>query len=113
MSVLVTKAELSQIDLGRVDPKACFKSLKGASASSLAALAPIAPVMEMNKQDKRFIDSKEVIAGFGTATNIAAMDWGDFEHLIRELLEKEFASRGGEGEDNTGKQRRRCECRSV
>lgn len=96
MSVLVTKAEFEQIDLGRVDPKACFKSLKGVSASSLAALAPIAPVMEMNKQDKRFIDAKEVIAGLDTATNIAAMDWGDFEHLIRELFEKEFASRGGE-----------------
>lgn len=79
-----------------MDPKACFKSLKGVSASSLAALAPIAPVMEMNKQDKRFIDAKEVIAGLDTATNIAAMDWGDFEHLIRELFEKEFASRGGE-----------------
>jgi hypothetical protein len=24
------------------------------------------------------------------------MEWGDFEHLIRELFEKEFASRGGE-----------------
>ncbi|SMC98458.1 restriction endonuclease [Rhizobium sp. RU36D] len=96
MSVLVTKSEFEQIDLARVDPKACFKSLKGVSASSLAALAPIAPVMEMNKQDKRFIDAKEIIAGLDNATNIAAMDWGDFEHLIRELFEKEFASRGGE-----------------
>jgi restriction system protein len=24
------------------------------------------------------------------------MDWGDFEHLIRELFEKEFASPGGD-----------------
>ncbi|MGV2130111.1 restriction endonuclease [Agrobacterium vitis] len=96
MSVLVTRADFSQIDLSRVDPKACFKSLKGVSASSLAALAPIPPVMEMNKHDKRFIDAKEVIASLDTATNIAAMDWSDFEHLIRELFEKEFAARGGE-----------------
>ena len=26
----------------------------------------------------------------------AAMSWEDFEHLVRELFEKEFASRGGE-----------------
>lgn len=96
MSVLVHRADFEQIDLSRVDPKACFKSLKGVSASSLAALAPIAPVMEMNKHDKRFIDAREVIASVDTATNLAAMDWGDFEHLIRELFEKEFASRGGE-----------------
>lgn len=96
MSVLVKKAEFMEIDLARVDPKACFKSLKGVSASSLAALAPIPPVMEMNKHDKRFIDAKEVIANIDNATNLAAMEWGDFEHLIRELFEKEFASRGGE-----------------
>src|SRR3546814_10943818 len=24
------------------------------------------------------------------------MEWGDFEHLVRELFEKEFATRGGE-----------------
>ena len=29
-------------------------------------------------------------------TNIAAMGWEEFEHLIREIFEKEFASSGGE-----------------
>ncbi len=96
MSVLVKKADFQNIDLRRVEPKACFKSLKGVSASSLAALAPIAPVMELNKEDRRFIDAREIIAGLDNATNIAAMEWGDFEHLIRELFEREFASRGGE-----------------
>ncbi len=96
MSVLVKKGEFMEIDLTRIDPKACFKSLKGVSAASLAALAPIPPVMEMNKHGKRFIDAKEVMANIDNATNLAAMEWGDFEHLIRELFEKEFASRGGE-----------------
>jgi restriction system protein len=31
-----------------------------------------------------------------TSTNLAAIDWEDFEHLIRELFEKEFSSNGGE-----------------
>src|SRR5690606_34746199 len=29
-------------------------------------------------------------------TNLAAMDWEDFEHLVRELFEREFAQTGGE-----------------
>src|SRR5260370_37264134 len=29
-------------------------------------------------------------------TNLAAMDWLDFENLIRELFEKEFSTNGGE-----------------
>lgn len=96
MSVLVKRSDFKAIDLRRVDPKACFKSLKGVSASSLAALAPIPPVMELNKEDRRFIEARSATDGLTEATNLASMDWGDFEHLVRELFEKEFAARGGE-----------------
>lgn len=96
MSVLVKRSDFDEIDLRRVDPKACFKSLKGVSASSLAALAPIPPVMELNKEDRRFIEARSATDGLNDATNLAAMDWNDFEHLVRELFEKEFAARGGE-----------------
>lgn len=96
MSILVKRDEFMAIDLARIDPKSCFKSLKGVSASSLAALAPIAPVLEMNKEDRRFIEARTVVGDLDSATNLASMDWGDFEHLVRELFEKEFASRGGE-----------------
>lgn len=96
MSVLVKRSDFEVIDLRRVDPKACFKSLKGVSASTLSALAAIPPVMELNKEDRRFVDPRSAVDGIGEATNLASMDWNDFEHLVRELFEKEFASRGGE-----------------
>lgn len=96
MSVLVKRSDFEVIDLRRVDPKACFKSLKGVSASTLSALAAIPPVMELNKEDRRFVDPRNAADAIGEATNLAAMDWNDFEHLVRELFEKEFASRGGE-----------------
>lgn len=96
MSALVDREKFMSIDLGRIDPKACFKSLKGVSAASLASLAAIPPVIDMNKDDRRFIDGRNTIDGIDYATNLAAMDWNDFEHLVRELFEKEFASRGGE-----------------
>ncbi|MCO6184800.1 restriction endonuclease [Rhizobium sp. L1K21] len=96
MSVLVDREKFEEIDLSRVDPKACFRALKGVSASTLSALAAIPPVMELNKEDRRFVDSKDNAASLTAETNLAAMDWEDFEHLVRELFEKEFASRGGE-----------------
>ncbi|WP_269930458.1 restriction endonuclease [Aminobacter sp. HY435] len=96
MSVLVERKAFLEIDLSRVDPKACFKSLKGVSASALSALAPIAPVMKLNKEDRRFIDARDQAEFLDDSTNLAAMDWEDFEHLVREVFEKEFASRGGE-----------------
>lgn len=96
ISILVRKDEFEAIDLGRVEPKTCFKSLKGVSAASLASLTPIPPVMEMDREDRRFIESHDVGSSMRADTNIAAMPWEDFEHLVRELFEKEFLSRGGE-----------------
>lgn len=96
ISLMVDKGEFSSINLAAVDPKACFKSLKGVSAASLVGLTPIAPIMELNKEDRRFIDSRAVSLEADGTTNLAAMDWEEFEHLVREVFDKEFASRGGE-----------------
>lgn len=96
LSVLVDKLTFSAIDLARVEPKACFKSLKGVSAASLSSLAAIPPVMEMDTEDRRFIEAREVGSGIDEGTNLASISWDDFEHLVRELFEREFASRGGE-----------------
>ncbi|EKU76745.1 restriction endonuclease [Sphingobium yanoikuyae] len=96
MSILAKRDEFCRIDLSRADPKACFKALKGVSAANLAALAPVPPVIEMDREDRRFIDEREVVGGIDASTNLASISWDDFEHLVRELFEKEFLSRGGE-----------------
>lgn len=96
MSILVDRADFESVDLSRVDPKTCFKSLKGVSASTLSALAPVPPVMKLNREDRRFIEARSTVGNLDESTNLAAMDWADFEHLVRELFEKEFSARGGE-----------------
>ena len=96
LSILVDRDTFISIDLSRVEPKTCFKSLKGVSAASLASMSPIPPVMEMDTEDRRFIEAREVGANIDQSTNLASISWEDFEHLVRELFESEFASRGGE-----------------
>ena len=96
LSLQAKKDEFLAIDLRRVDPKACFKQLKGVAASKLSGLTPVAPIVRLEKDDPRFIASYEVADGMEEGTNLAAIDWEDFEHLVRELFEREFASGGGE-----------------
>ncbi|MHB8107047.1 MAG: restriction endonuclease [Candidatus Cryosericum sp.] len=96
MSVQTVKKEFMEIDLAKVEPKACFKKLKGVGSAKLSGLSPIQPILHLNKEDKRFIEAREVEDGLDSATNLAAMDWEDFEHLIRELFEEEFSVDGGE-----------------
>jgi restriction system protein len=96
LSVQANRAEFLSINLASVDPKLCFKNLKGVGSSKLHSLTPIAPVLNISREDKRFISSYEVAGELDESSNLAAMDWEDFEHLIRELFEEEFAQSGGE-----------------
>ena len=96
LSVQANRDEFHAINLADVEPQACFKRLKGISASRLAGLAPIAPILQLDREDRRFISSREVVGGISSGTNLAEMPWEDFEHLIRELFEQEFAAAGAE-----------------
>lgn len=96
LSVQVKKDEFLEIDLANVDPKLCFKNIKGVASSKLCSITPVQPILQISRDDKRFVASYAVAGSIDTTTNLAAMDWEDFEHLIRELFEKEFQSNGGE-----------------
>lgn len=96
VTIQAKKDEFITIDLSKVDPKTCFKNLKGVSSSKLSSITPVQPILQINKADRRFVEGYAVANSIDTSTNIAAMDWEDFEHLIRELFEKEFRSNGGE-----------------
>lgn len=96
LSVIALKPIFLEINLADVDPKACFKTLKGVAASKLAGLSAVSPVITFDKSDRRFVASYGVADNINELTNLATMDWEDFEHLVRELFEQEFAIGGGE-----------------
>ena len=96
VSLQAKKDEFMKIQLANVDPKVCFKNLKGVASSKLSTLTPIKPILQISKTDKRIVEGYDVAHSLDEATNLAAMDWEDFEHLIREIFEKEFSINGGE-----------------
>lgn len=96
LSVSVSRSSFNEIRLESVDPKAWFKSAKGVSAASLANVTPVAPIVAMFREDKRFIEGYSISETMDDSVNLAAIDWQDFENLIREIFEKEFNDNGGE-----------------
>ena len=66
------------------------------SSSQLYTITAIQPIVALNRSDKRFIEHYDVGTEIDNSTNLASMHWEDFEHLIRELFEKEFSCNGGE-----------------
>lgn len=96
LSIQVSREEFLQVNLSQVEPKACFRKLKGVASSKLTELTPVRPILTINREDHRFVEAYSVVETLDDRTNLAAMDWVDFENLIRELFEKEFSKNGGE-----------------
>ena len=95
-SLLIDRKSFNELNLDLIDPKECFKRLKGLAAPQLQNKIPVKPIMQLNKEDKRFVESYGVAENIDGQTNLASMDWQDFENLIRELFEKKFSRHGGE-----------------
>ncbi len=96
MSVQARREEFLALNLAEVEPRACFRALKGVSAAKLAALTPVQPILQLDTGDRRFVDSREIAQDLSAESNLATMDWESFEHLVREIFEQEFVAEGGE-----------------
>lgn len=94
LSLSTSREDFSSLNLKSIDPKAWFRSEKGISAAALAKITPVAPISRINREDKRFIEGYSVEIEEGE--NLGAMNWQDFENLVREIFSEEFASNGGE-----------------
>jgi restriction system protein len=88
--------ELIGLNLGQIDAEACFKYLKGISLQALEKPTAIRPIFVLDKDDDRLVDSKNIDEHTLENSNLAAMDWEDFEHLVAQLFEWEFAKDGVE-----------------
>jgi restriction system protein len=95
-SLQAPKEEIRQLRLDQVDPKICFRHLKGIATSSLQSVAPVRPIFVLNKNDRRIIEQRNVADALEEEANLAAMPWDDFEHLVRQLFEWEFGRNGVE-----------------
>jgi hypothetical protein len=95
-SLAVNHDNILKLNLDKLDPVIAFDNLNGKSAGSLIDVVPIVPTMKLNKKDDRFVMTKEVLNNTSSESNLASMDWQDFENLIAELFHKEFEEKGAE-----------------
>lgn len=94
-SIQASRKQFEELDIGHLDPKMCFHALKGIRTPNLQDVAPIRPIFELNTDDERIVEGRDV-SQIDCDQNLAAMNWEDFEHLVRQLFEWEFGKNGAE-----------------
>ena len=96
VTISSTREKLNGINLSKVDPAKCLADLKGIVAGPLSSIVPVKPILQLDREDSRFVESRETLAEINATTNLAELGWEEFEHLVRELFQTKFAEDGAE-----------------
>ena len=87
VTVRTTRELFEQLDLSRVEPAACLKSLSASVSRSPTELAPVRPVLDFDMVDPRFIEKTDVLSGLDHRQNLMDLSPSEFEALIANLFQ--------------------------
>jgi restriction system protein len=88
VSAQVRKGDFSQLQLARVDKKACLKHLKAQISPSPKERVPIRPLVEIMTEGSYFTRQTEILPQNDPNQNLLEMSPGEFERLIAYLFTK-------------------------
>lgn len=90
MSSKIPYEEFKDIDFKNINPRDTFKYFKGRGTPDVNNITQIEPIRFSDKSKFKIINSDSVLDSLSAESNLAAMDWQDFEVIIRDVFELEF-----------------------
>jgi restriction system protein len=86
ISVRVTKERFCELDLGRVDKRACLRNLGAQVSPQPTELVAVKPIIEFDMVDKRFVDQQNILGDLESRPNLMDLDPFEFENLVSNLF---------------------------
>jgi len=88
ISVRATTERFMEIDLSRVDKKACLRNLGAQVSSQPTALVAVKPLIDFDMVDRRFVESADVLSDLESRPNLMELTPFEFEQLVGNLFSK-------------------------
>lgn len=88
ISVRTTKEKFNEINLARVDKKACLRNLGAQVSPRPEEMQPVKPIVDFNMVDKRFVEQSDILGDLESRPNLMELNPFEFENLVSNLFEK-------------------------
>lgn len=88
VSVQTTKESFLEINLRRVDKRACLRNLGAQVSPQPQAMQPVKPIVEFNMVDKRYIEQGEILSDLESRPNLMELTPPEFEVLVSNLFSR-------------------------
>jgi restriction system protein len=88
ISIRTTKERFREINLNRIDKRACLRNLGAQVSSRPDEMQSIKPIVEFDMVDKRFVEQSDVLSDLESRPNLMDLDPFEFENLVSNLFEQ-------------------------
>lgn len=88
ISVRTTRERFQEIDLSRVDTRACLRNLGAQVSARPNEAQPVKPIVEFDMVDPRFVDRAEILITLESRPNLMELNPYEFENLVTDLFAK-------------------------
>jgi restriction system protein len=88
VSIRATKEQFMEIDLRRIDKRACLRNLGAQVSPQPTEMISIKPIVEFDMFDNRFVQESDVISGLDSRPNLMELSPQEFESLVCNLFAK-------------------------
>lgn len=85
-SVRVTKDRFLEIDLSRIEKKACLRNLGAQVSPQPDECVPVKPIVDFDMVDNRFVEGSDVLSELDARPNLMDLTPFEFENLIGNLF---------------------------
>lgn len=86
ISTRVVKERFEELNLAKVEMKACLRNLGAQVSPQPSELLPVKPVVEFDMVDKRFVEDSDILADLETRPNLMDLNPWEFENFINNLF---------------------------
>jgi restriction system protein len=88
ISVRVTRGQFGELDLRRIDKRACLRNLGAQASPRPAEMQAVKPIVDFDMVDKRFVEQSDVLTDLESRPNLMDLNPYEFENLVGNLFQK-------------------------
>ncbi|MCC6261914.1 MAG: restriction endonuclease [Anaerolineales bacterium] len=88
ISIRTTKDKFQEINLGKVDKKACLRNLGAQVSPRPDELMAVKPIVEFDMVDKRFVEGSDILSDLENRPNLMELTPFEFENLVNNLFDR-------------------------
>jgi len=88
ISIRTTSDKFKEINLARVDKKACLRNLGAQVSARPDELMAVKPIVEFDMVDKRFVEESDILSDLEDRPNLMELNPFEFENLVNNLFDR-------------------------